>query len=71
MASQADVLAAVEAAGKVGAKAMLVELSKDGGAVSMEVDLLAAQAGAFGPEIAALVKPFISKVLDSVAAKLA
>ena len=70
MASEQDVIAAVEAAAKIGGKAMLTELAKDGGAISLQIDVLAPSMGTFGPEVAALVKPFIGQVVAAVVAKL-
>jgi len=70
MATQEDVLASLEAAGKQGLVAALNAINASGGAIDMELQLLAPQLGALGPEILALVTPTIHQVLASVISKI-
>jgi hypothetical protein len=70
MSTQADVVVAVEADAKAAVKALLSGLVKDGDAVDMEVAILAADAGAFGPLLAPLVASAIKKVIGQLVDKI-
>ena len=67
--SQEEVLLAVKDAGKVGLKASLADLCKDGGAIDMEVKELAAQNAVVGVMLGAL-SPVIKQILTGIADKL-
>jgi hypothetical protein len=67
--AQQDVIVAVEGAGKVGLKAALMELIKDGGALDLEAKELSSQNVVLGAVVGAIV-PVAKQLISGVAAKL-
>lgn len=69
--SQEQAAQAAEDSVKVAGKSLLLDLAKDGGAVDLEVDALAAGLGdSYGPVLGGMLKPFIKQILQTIAGKL-
>lgn len=67
---QAEALAALEAAGKSGAKTFLTELSKPGGALELELQALVAASPVWVQGLEAVLVPMVEQAIASLAGKL-